>query len=95
MARQQTIHQQIQRVAAAVPAFAGMAVVSGTQQGVSPFCLLAGTAEKYAFKLLLDLIPAAFQAFQGCGSDSLWSSLSIGHLIVTSMQILGRVLGVA
>jgi len=95
MARQQTIHQQIQRVAAAVPAFAGMAVVSGTQQGVSPFCLLAGTAEKYAFKLLLDLIPAAFQAFQGCGSDSLWSSLSIGHFFVTGWHILARVLGAA
>lgn len=95
MARQQTIHQQIQGVAAAVPAFAGMAMVSGSQQAASPLCLLAGNAEKYAFKMLLDLIPAAFQAFQGCGSGSLWSSLSIGHLIVTSLQILGRVLGAA
>jgi hypothetical protein len=95
MARQQTIHQQIQRVAAAVPAFAGIAMVSGSQQGASPLCLLAGTAEKYAFKLLLDLVPAAFQAFQSCGSDSLWNSLSAGHLIVTGVHILQLVFGAA
>ncbi len=95
MARQHTVPQQIQRVAAAVPAVAGVAMISGSQQGASPVCLLVGTAEKYAFRLLVDLVPAALQAFQGCASDSLWSSLSAGHLIVTGWHILGRVLGAA
>ena len=95
MARQHTLFQQTQKVAVTAPAFAGIAMVSSSQQGASPLCLLAGSAEKYAFKVLLDLIPAAFQAFQNCGSDSLWNSLSAGHLIVTGVHILQLVFGAA
>lgn len=95
MARQQTIPQQIQRVAATVPAFAGIALVSGSQQATSSLCLLVGSAEKFAFRLLLDLVPAAFHAFQGCVSDSYWSSISAGHLLVTTWHVLARVIGAA
>lgn len=96
MARQDTLFRQAQKVAAAVPAFAGIAMLSGPQQqGTSPLCLLVGTAEKYAFRLLLDLIPAAARAFQGCASDSFWSSLNAGHLIITGLHIFRLVFGAA
>lgn len=94
MARQNTLFQQAQKVAVTAPAFAGIALFSGPQQGATPLCLLVGTAEKYAFRLLLDLIPAAARTFQGCASDSFWSSLTAGHLIVTGVHILRLVFGV-
>lgn len=94
MARQHRLSRQIQRVAVTVPAFAGIAMLSGPQQqGASPLCLLVGVAEKYAVKLLVDMVPAVFQAFQGC--DSHWSSLSAGHLIVTGWHVLRLMCGAA
>jgi len=85
--------QQFQRVALTVPAFAGLAMASGrADQAASPACLLVSTAEKYAVRLLVDLIPAVWQASQGC--DFNWSSFSIIQMLVTGWHILGRVLGV-
>ena len=88
MASQHTLFQQAKKVAVTVPAFTGIAMASGQQHAVSPLCLLVGTAEKYAVRLLLDLVPAVWQAFQGCVLDSHWSSLSAGQLIVTGLHIL-------
>jgi hypothetical protein len=94
MARQHTISRQIQRFAVTVPAFAGIAMLSGPQQqSATPLCLLVGAAEKYAIRLLVDMVPAVFQALQGC--DSHWSSLSAGHLIETGCHILRLVCGAA
>jgi hypothetical protein len=92
MASYNTYLQQIQRVALAVPAFAGVAMVSArADQAASPACLLVSAAEKYAFRALVDLIPAILQGSQGCGFG--WSSFSVLEVLVTSLQILGRVLG--
>jgi len=94
MASQHTLFQQAQKAAVTVPAFAGIAMASG-QQAVSPLCLVIGTAEKYAVRLLLDLVPAVWQALQGCVFDSPWSSLSAGQLIVTGLHILRLLCGAA
>ena len=97
MASQHTFFQRAPKFAVAVPAFAATAVFSGSEnQAASPLCLLVGTAEKYAVRLLLDLVPAAWQAFQGCAfGDSHWSSFSVAQLLVTGWHILGRLLGAA
>ena len=92
MARQHAYFQQFQRVALAVPAFAGLAMASGqADQTVSPACLLVSAAEKYAVRLLVDVIPAVWKASSGCGFN--WASYSIVQTLVTGAHILGRVLG--
>jgi hypothetical protein len=92
MASHNAYVQQFQRVALAVPAFAGLAMASGgADQAASPACFVVCAAEKYAVKALVDLIPAILQASQGCCFN--WSSFSILQALVTGWHILGRVLG--
>ena len=92
MASHNAYIQQFQRVALTVPAFAGLAMASGqVDQATSPACFLVSAAERYAVRLLVDLIPAVWQISQGCGFD--WSSFSILQALVTGWHILGRVLG--
>jgi hypothetical protein len=93
MASYKTYLQQIQRFTLAVPAFAGVAMASGrADQTASLGCLLVSAAEKYAVRALVELIPAILQGSQGCGLS--WSSFSVLQVVVTSLQILGRVIGV-
>jgi len=93
MASHNAYLQQIQRVALAVPAFAGVAMASGrADQAASPACLLVSAAEEYAVRTLVEVIPTILQASQGCGFS--WSSFSFFQLLVTSLQILNGVLGV-
>ena len=92
MASHNAYLQQFQRVALAVPAFAGIAMASGrADQGTSPACLLISAAEKYAVRALVDVIPAVLQATQCCGFD--WSSFTVLQALVTGWHILGHVLG--
>ena len=93
MGSQNAYLQQFQRVALAVPAFAGIAMASGrADHAASPACLLVSAAEKYAVRVLVDLIPVILQGTQSCGFN--WTSFSVLQVLVTGWHILGRVLGV-
>ena len=96
MAVRHTLFQQVQRVAAGAPVYAGLAVVSRQQhQAPSALCHLLSAVEKHLVALLVDLAPAVWTAFEGCVFDSHWSSFSLVQLLITGWHVLGLVLGAA
>jgi hypothetical protein len=95
MAKQHKLFRQAQKFAVTVPAFAGLAMASGQQQDASFICLFAGSAEKYAFKLFLNLVPTAWQAIQGCAFDGHWSAISAIGFLVSTWHVLRTIIGAA